>query len=193
MTTTAELEPNEIHVWRVDLDGGSPPAGSRRRREVARRALRRVLAGYLELEPDEIRLRRDSHGKPALVGDAGVRFNLSHSDGLALIAVAGREVGIDVEATQRRRDFVRLADRALGTEASAAVRVAAPGARAAVFYAAWVRHEAVAKCLGVGLGRPLPTAPVSVRGLDAGSDHAAAVAISGKSALPLRRFEFVLE
>jgi phosphopantetheinyl transferase len=67
------------------------------------------------------------------------------------------------------------------------VRSAAPGARAAAFYAAWVRREAVAKCLGVGLGTPLPSRPFRVSDLDAGGGYAAAVAVAGRERLPLRR------
>jgi phosphopantetheinyl transferase len=169
----------ELHVWRARLgsgvwpDTGALPAVERdraakllsdkaRKRWVASRwALRSVLGRYLELEPAEVELRCGERGKPMLAEPAiPLRFNLSHSGELALIAVAGeREVGVDVQ---------RL------------------GARPAGFYADWARREAIAKCHGVGLGAQLPDAPVAAAALDAGAGFAAAIAVSGDEVPPLR-------
>ncbi len=168
----------ELHLWHAQLGGDSPaasalPAAERERAErltrpearrhwvASRWALRRVLGHHLGREPAEIELRLGEHGKPYLA-DPGValRFNLSHSGELALIAVVeGLEVGVDVQ---------RL------------------GPRPAEFYAHWTRHEAIAKCHGVGLWAPLPDAPVTVAGFDAGTGFAAAVAVSGERLPPLR-------
>jgi 4'-phosphopantetheinyl transferase superfamily protein len=179
------LETGEVHVWRADLDRGPLPADRRRRRLEARQALHRVLAGYLGARPEEVRLRRGPHGKPALAGETEIRFNLSHSGGTALIAVArGLEVGVDVEETRPRRDFLRLADVALESDAAAAVRAAAPQDRATTFYSEWVRREAIVKCLGTGLGAPPPERPVHMSGCDAGPGHAAAVAVEPDAMLP---------
>ncbi len=122
-----------------------------------------MLGLYLEREPAKIELRFGSRGKPMLTGDYdSLRFNLSHSGELALIAVAGEhEVGVDVQLI---------------------------GAKPAEFYAAWTRREAVAKCHGVGLRVPLPDAPVAVATFDAGAGFAAAIAVSGNEVPPLRHF-----
>jgi hypothetical protein len=91
-------------------------------------------------------------GKPRLPGTGEIRFNLSHSGGLALVAVTwGCEIGVDVETEEPGRDLVALAKRALPPESAAAVREAPPSERSACFYAAWTRHEARLKCLGLGL------------------------------------------
>jgi 4'-phosphopantetheinyl transferase len=162
----------ELHLWHARLDGdGRPEAGAlpaaereraarlvrpeaRRRWVGSRWALRRVLGHYLEREPADIELRLGHRGKPHLVDrDAALRFNLSHSGELALIAVVeGLEVGVDVQ---------RL------------------GPRPAEFYADWTQREAIAKCHGVGLWAPLPDAPVTAAGFDAGTEFAAAVAVGG--------------
>lgn len=128
----------------------------------ARWALRDVLGRYLELEAAEIELHFGSRGKPMLAApDPPLRFNLSHSGGLALVAISQeREVGVDVE---------RLRERPVA------------------FYESWVRREAVAKCLGTGLGVPLPRASVSVAEIDAQAGFVAAVAIAGDRLPALRQ------
>lgn len=167
----------EVHVWRVEPD-----------RE--RRALRAVLAHYLEEDPAGIELRRGEHGKPELADPSSpLRFNLSHSGVLALVAVTHeRQVGVDVERIDSSRDVLRLAGRALDPAAAAAVRAAPPKERAVAFHEAWARREAIAKCLGTGLAAPLPPAPVAVTALDAGPGYAAALAVAGNNLPPLRLF-----
>ena len=201
------LAGDEVHVWRAELDApGWPdsarlPAPERERAErmlspassrrwvASRWALRTVLARYLATEPEAIALRSDTRGKPELAESADrLAFNLSHSGGLALIAVAaGRQVGVDVERVDAGRDLVALADRALDPEASAEVREAPAGPeRAAAFHDAWARREALVKCFGGGLGEPPPTAPAALLRLEPGPGYAGAVAVAG-SETPRRR------
>jgi len=197
-----------VDVWSADLDlppaidPGCLPAAERRRGAAlrtprlrarwlaARLAVRRVLSHHLGEAPERIELRLGHRGKPALADPAATLcFNLSHSGALALIAVAERrEVGVDVEERQGGRDFLRLAELGLDAAASAEIREAPPERRAAAFYAAWVRREAVGKCLGTGLGPPPPDPPpVSVNGLEVGREHAAALAIAGTAPPIVRR------
>src|SRR5438093_11933609 len=79
-----------------------------RRRYIASHAiLRSVLASHLLVLPEELQFSKGLNGKPALTtipGHPRVEFNLSHSEGMALIAVAReRQVGVDVEWI--RHDF----------------------------------------------------------------------------------------
>ena len=65
-----------------------------------RALLRHVLAGYLGVGGHEVKIGVGPEGKPEVVGSDGAGWPLyvSHSDSVALIAVAGRnEVGVDVE------------------------------------------------------------------------------------------------
>ncbi len=129
-------------------------------------ALRQVLARYLEQEPGEIELSVGEHGKPRLAGEQ-LHFNLSHSGALGLIAVCrDREVGVDVERLRPKRE--------------------------AAFYWRWARHEARVKCLGTGLGPPLPPdpPPVAVETLEVGPEYAAAVAVAGGALPSLRGWTF---
>ena len=173
-----------VHVWRAELN----PAESRQ-------ALRQVLAAYLDEEPAAVALRRGERGKPALADPAAsLRFNLSHSGGLTLIAVVDScEVGVDVERIRSRGNLLRLAERALEPPAAAAVRAAPPDERLSAFHAAWVRHEAIAKCHGGGLWTPLPDIGVAVSELKVASGFAAALAVAAPAMLVVKLFEFGAE
>jgi 4'-phosphopantetheinyl transferase len=193
--------PGEVHVWRLEL----PAEGGR---EAARAALGEILARYLaEDRPAPGAGAGAGGGPPGLTDGPGgkprlataperLAFNLSHSGGLALVALAagGIEVGIDVERLRPRRDLVRLAGRWLPALDAAAVEAAPEVEREPVFYAAWTRHEARVKCTGAGLGGPPPGPEVVARQLEIDPGYAAAVAVSGqKDAAPapifVRRFE----
>jgi 4'-phosphopantetheinyl transferase len=207
-----------VHIWRAALDEAGWPGAERlpapereraasflreepgRRWVAARWALRRVLEGYLGEPATEIELEPGDNGKPRLRDRDGIEFNLSHSSGLALVAVAeGREVGIDVELIEPGRDPVALAERALDPDDAAAVRAASESERPAVFYAAWTRHEARLKCLGTGLGatanlhstppevanRRLARESAAVENVDVAPGYAAAVAVAAVEVGPV--------
>ncbi len=206
-----------VHIWRAALDeAGWPDAGrlpapereraaSFLREEPGRRwvagrwALRRVLEGYLEEPAAEIELELGDNGKPRLPDGDGIEFNLSHSNGLALVAIAeGREVGVDVELIEPDRDLVALAERGLDPDDVAAVRAASEPERPAVFYAAWTRHEARLKCFGLGLGgsASLQSTPsegedrrlaegATVENVEIAPGYAAAVAVAGTELGPI--------
>src|SRR4030095_11832513 len=78
---------------------------------VGRGILRKILSAYLALAPDDVRFVYNEYGKPLISDDqnrGALSFNLSHSNGMALYAVArGRRVGIDIE--YMREDFASLA------------------------------------------------------------------------------------
>jgi 4'-phosphopantetheinyl transferase len=122
------LEHNDIHLWmgrldrrpdelapmRAMLSRDETERASRfrfeddRSRFIASRAiLRQLLSLSVAYEPESISLEYNPWGKPALAAkfaDNDIRFNLSHSHGLAVYAIArGREVGVDVEKV--RPDF----------------------------------------------------------------------------------------
>jgi 4'-phosphopantetheinyl transferase len=195
------LPEGELHVWRARLDKpgwpgaeGLPDVDRRRaesflrpgpgRRWVAARwALRLTIAAYVGADPAAIELEAEDGGKPRLTGGDPIRFNLSHSHDLALIALArGREVGIDVERRVPGRDFAALAREGLGPEAPEEID-------ADSFYEAWVRREAIAKCGGEGLAGPAPAGPIEVQPLEVGAAWAAAVALAGSAPAAIRCFE----
>ena len=215
-----------MHVWRADLSPGrarllelwqSLSADERERARrfhferdrgsfiAARGALRNILSRYTGTAPGLLRFSYDAYGKPALSeAVAGrLRFNVSHSHGLALYAVtAGREVGIDLEFV--REDFASLevAERFFSPQEVSALRSLQPEERANAFFDCWTRKEAYIKARGEGLSHPLhlftvslkpgepaallsteddprETARWSLRELSAGEGYRAAIAVEG--------------
>ena len=134
---------------------------SRRRYTLTRLALRRVLGGLLEIMPGEVPLGVADGGKPILLPAAPrrIEFNYTHTDGLALIAVApGSPVGIDVERADRHADFQAIAARFFTEEEQAFLRKE-PGET--LFLHIWTRKEAVLKAAGTGLAAGMKSCSVA--------------------------------
>jgi 4'-phosphopantetheinyl transferase len=166
----------EVQVWRIELGPGG-------RRE-ARTVLGRILAEALG-EAGPPTLAQAENGKPRLAVEPWrLAFNLSHSGGLALVALApgGIGVGVDVERIKDRRDLARLAARWLPAADARAVAAVPPAEQAAVFYPAWTRHEARVKCTGAGLAGEPPGPEVTAVQVEIDAGYAAAIAIGGPSA-----------
>lgn len=181
----------DVHVWRVPLTRDeavrrrlartlSPEEQGRaarfrfdRHRErfvVAHGVLRFVLSGYVGCVPEALSFGAEPDGKPFLatecaeVGDDDLRFNLSHSADLALVAVSvGLEIGVDVERIKPTRDLEGLARRYFAPEEQDALARLAPDERVADFFRVWTLKEAYLKAVGTGLGRALDSFAVSAR------------------------------
>lgn len=134
----------------------------RRRFTVARAALRQILAGCLGVDPHSVEFSTGSYGKPHLV-EENLRFNLSHSGGLALVAVArDRELGVDIEELRHMDDAEALANRFFSTQESRKLLMAADSASLMRgFFECWSRKEAFIKALGEGLSHPLDSFEVT--------------------------------
>lgn len=179
-----ELPADEVHVWIVSLDEGSagPDADrilsadelkrahrlkteiERRRFVAGRAALRELLAAYTNVEPAAVRFAYGERGKPTLdmpahaqAGDASaLRFNFSHSDGLAVCAlVRGAEVGVDVERVREVSRLDRLAMRFFAPAEHTHLSSLPPADRIPAFFRYWTCKEAVLKATGTGLILPL--------------------------------------
>lgn len=125
---------------------------------VARGLLRQILSGYVGIEPQDIRFCYGDSGKPFLKSDipTGVRFNLSHSDGLAVLAVtADAEIGVDFEVIKPVRDMDCIAKQFFSAGEYAALQNIPAAGALEMFYNCWTRKEAFIKALGTGLSTPL--------------------------------------
>jgi 4'-phosphopantetheinyl transferase len=156
-------------------------ARDRSRYVVARGLLRTLLGERLGIDPERVAFAYGEHGKPRLAEDTGLRFNLSHSNGLMALALCeGREVGVDVEAKRDELFTTGIARRYLPAPTADEIERRTGTERAAEFFRAWVRQEAYAKGRGAGL-ELIGESPRgwSIADLDLAGGFAAAVAIEG--------------
>jgi len=136
-----------------------------RRRYCASHALlREILGGYLSLPGAAVALGEDGQGKPRLAtGPDDVRFNLSHSGSMGVVAVArGQDVGVDVEGIRSLPDLDTLAETCFTDGERAALRGLPEPERLQAFFAGWTRKEAFLKLCGEGLRRSLQSFEVSL-------------------------------
>lgn len=182
------LAAGRIDAWRVELEQPdevvaalgrvlSPDETARatrfvfardRRRFVVTRASLRVLLGrHLDVPARAIRFAYAAHGKPALApGSTGapLHFNVSHSQELALIALApDAPLGVDVEAVREMRDLADIAARYFTAAEAETIASVPPDERTLAFFLCWTRKEAFAKALGDGLTLALDRYRVACR------------------------------
>ncbi len=137
---------------------------------LTRGMLRNILSRYLSTGPKELRFRYTKYGKPYLTGLPGVhplRFNVSHSKGYALFAIAsGRQVGVDLEWIQPDFASGEIAERFFTRGEVAALRSLPRHLHNAAFFDYWTRKEAYIKAVGKGLSIPLDQFEVSLKSED---------------------------
>jgi 4'-phosphopantetheinyl transferase len=118
--------------------------------------LRRILADLLDL-PDQpsgqgLRFGYGPSGKPFLLDDPKLRFNLSHSEDMAVFAVTrAGEVGIDIERRRPMADMDAIARVAFSDAERNALMGCPTDGRETMFYRIWTRKEAHLKAIGTGL------------------------------------------
>lgn len=178
---------DEVHVWLVALDQSeshlqslkailSTDEQNRANRFhfkkdhdhyiAGRGALRVILGRYLNLEANRLRFSYTYYGKPALEkefeGDS-LRFNLSHSHGLALLAVTrDRELGVDIEWIRPGVADEGIAEHFFSATEVRVLRGLPKGMQDQAFFNCWTRKEAYIKAIGEGLSMPLSVFDVSL-------------------------------
>lgn len=129
----------------------------------ARGWLRAVLARYLDTSPAGLRFDYGARGKPVLSAGCDLRFNLSHSHDLALLAVTKkRELGIDVEFIKESIVGPEIAECFFSAAEIAELRALPREQQRAAFFAGWTRKESYIKGTGAGLFGPLDRFTVSL-------------------------------
>ena len=182
---TLTLPFGEVHVWRTELDVNelqesitrtvSPDEivrASRFRFQrdqvrflACRGVLRSILARYLECGQADISFSYESSGKPKVAAPArgqSLEFNLSHSGGYAVYAVAFKKrVGIDLEQFRADISYEQIAKQFFSPEERDHIRSLPESRRLAAFFFIWTRKEAYVKATGEGLSVPLDSFSVA--------------------------------
>lgn len=181
----AHLPAGVVHLWKKSFDVSpeemercydplSPEERTRAQRflvEPPRRAfiltrgtLRLLLGKYLGRAPRDLSFRSTKFGKLFLNEGNKLRFNVSHTDGVALLAfVSGPEVGVDVEKIRAVKDLKDLANRFFSvSEREKLNGLELEDELHAAFFRCWTRKEAYIKGKGEGLSIPLHQFDVSI-------------------------------
>ncbi|RQO39700.1 4-phosphopantetheinyl transferase [Variovorax sp. KBW07] len=124
----------------------------RQRFVAAHIALRQALCEHTGLNQAELNMATGSFGKPSLPAAARTQFSLSHSQGLALIAIGRRgPLGADVEMLRPVPDAAALAATHFTQREQDALAALPAREREHAFLTCWTRKEACLKAIGVGL------------------------------------------
>jgi 4'-phosphopantetheinyl transferase len=184
---TPELAGNDIHVWRASLTSDqatlrgfestlTDDERARAQRFVfesdrdhfiaAHGFLRDLLGAYLHCPPRTARFAYGPHGKPFVASrgaQSDVCFNLSHSHGVALIAIGRkRQIGIDIELIRPEFAAEEIAKRYFSAKEVDELGKLPVESRVEGFFLCWTRKEAYVKARGDGLHIPLDSFSVSV-------------------------------
>jgi 4'-phosphopantetheinyl transferase len=175
-----QIAAGEVHLWRIPIPRIAPSAGrlalllslteqaaanrflferDRLRYIVSHAALRILLGSYASLAPEQIDYNYNQFGKPAVANAKlpfPIRFNLTHSHELALVAFTNAsEVGIDVEFIRPLDNLEQLSVSTFASVESNAILQLPSQDRLVAFFNCWTRKEAYIKAVGEGLSRPL--------------------------------------
>jgi 4'-phosphopantetheinyl transferase len=178
---------DEIHVWCADLDKlatelpefASPLSESERKRAAQFRfdcdrnrfivrhgVLRMILGSYLNIEPARVTFSYQSRGKPLVSVPATApyfHFNLSHSNGLALIAGTRRAaLGVDIECLRFVPEADQIAAKFFSPHETAVLNAIPAEQKMEAFFHCWTRKEAYLKATGEGIADALPRIEVSL-------------------------------
>jgi 4'-phosphopantetheinyl transferase len=161
----------DVALWRVELDARLPAAlesvlsrdewmrtsrfrSSRHRQHflLRRAALRSILGQILACAPAAVPLASTDAGKPFVRGKPALRFSVTDSDSLALIAIAhGHEVGVDLERLHPSHGAEEVARHFFTRAEVAALERLPDDERWRACLHCWTRKEAYVKARGNGL------------------------------------------
>ena len=197
----APLRAGEVHLWRAELvstrklrntlssdewirAGRYHFAQDREHFVAARGLLRTILGGNLGMDPQALEFSYGPQGKPAVSNVlSSLRFNLSHSDDLMLLAVThAREIGVDLELMRDNMPFESMADHYFDPDDAWDLRNLPSSQRAWKIYDVWTCTEARLKAHGTGLAdgtKIIEPDRWSVLKLTPAAGYTAALAVEG--------------
>ncbi|MBL8830538.1 MAG: 4'-phosphopantetheinyl transferase superfamily protein [Planctomycetaceae bacterium] len=176
------LAGDEVHIWLVDPDAITDPALLARYAEllnpeevarrdryrfdklkhdflVARALVRTTLSRYAAVRPAAWQFEANQYGRPEIHSPAiggRLRFNLSHTRGLAAVAVTwDRDLGVDVESIDRRNSTLQIARRFFAPAEVDELMSFPRGEQGRRFFDYWTLKESYIKARGMGLALPL--------------------------------------
>ena len=117
---------------------------------VSKAILNLALKGLLEKEIDDLTVKRNKNNKPYVESTLGLKFNISHTEGLVLLDFFKREVGVDIEKINYKFEFKDILENCFTRD-----EIINIDNNIISFYRYWTAKEAYLKCDGIGLIRNL--------------------------------------
>jgi len=127
---------------------------------LSRRLFSDALCELAGIEDAHLRLEYGEYGKP-FIRDCDIRFNWSHAEGCAALALAaGRDLGVDIENAGRPQgDYLDIAENYFSKSERDWIGREQDWESWARFLSLFVQKEAWLKATGRGLSFPLAQAP----------------------------------
>jgi 4'-phosphopantetheinyl transferase len=151
---------------------------------VSHALVRSALSLMTQMEPAKFSFKTNAYGKPFIatpIQHETLHFNLSHTDGLAAVAISKHTaLGIDVENKDRQVLTQSLAEQFFAPEECHAVAQASEHERSTKMLEFWTLKESYIKAVGMGLSIALdsfafeletPIEPARLIRLDAQADE----------------------
>lgn len=155
------------HLDTLDLEAALPLLSDQRREQALKykhdQGRRTCVAAYLLLCEG---LKREygiteppvfgysEHGKPYIIGQEHIHFNMSHCREAAICAIAPYPIGVDIESIRSYNES--LIDYTMNEQEVRSIKEAKHPELA--FTRLWTRKEAILKMSGVGIGHDLKNA-----------------------------------
>jgi len=137
---------------------------------VAHALVRTTLSHYAATLPNNWRFVFNDHGRPDIDPSHGLgslQFNLTHTNDLAVVAVARSDVGVDAEDVTRRSSTIRVAEHFFAPDEVDQLQGLQDPALTSRFFDFWTLKEAYIKARGMGLALPLHAFSYDLRRLPA--------------------------
>jgi len=160
LSETDELRLTEIEYWLDSFELQQLRrfrfAHQRRQYLASHGLLRYVLAQYVNLPEKDLLFFRSKYGKPGLAKHPDLAFNLSHSQDIAILAVAkATDLGADVERINEKISIDSMINSNFHPGEIQQLALSAKEERCRHFYEYWTLKESMLKALGTGLSTPL--------------------------------------
>lgn len=121
--------------------------------------MRGALSLWSDQAPAKWEFALNEYGKPHIANpspNTDLRFNLSHTNGLAVLALANnRELGVDVEYLGRQETNADIAERFFAPEEVLDFIAQPEQQKSMRFLEYWTLKESYIKAIGMGLSCPL--------------------------------------
>lgn len=122
---------------------------------VGRATLRTLLGRRLGRAPAAVVIERGTRGRPFAADANGLDFNVSHTEGVALIGMTvGVRIGVDVEHDARQLNVEGVARKFMAASEQRALADLEPDARRRALLRLWTCKEAMSKATGDALSAP---------------------------------------